>query len=93
MLRMFCSRLSMRAGQSSIVRERTSVSVRLMQPTDVNSVYGFHWYMLRLFELCVCQAMLLLNSRFVSKLSQTVRRYTAIEPKCDKELGLGVSRY
>lgn len=53
MLRVFCSRLSMRAEQSNIVRERTSVSVWLMQPTDVNSVYGFHWDMLRLFESCV----------------------------------------
>jgi len=89
MLRVFCSRLSMRAEQSSIVRERTSVSVWLMQPTDVNSVYGLHWYA-SVVEVVCFKPCSFFNLRLVSKLSQRVRRYTAIEPKCDKELGLGV---
>jgi hypothetical protein len=40
----------------------------------------------------VFHAMLFLNSRCVSMLSQTVRRYTAIDSKCDEGLARGMRR-
>jgi hypothetical protein len=53
MLGMLCSSLSMRLGRYSIGSERTSFSVWLMEPTDVNAVDGFHCRVFWLMGLCV----------------------------------------
>lgn len=53
MLRVLWSSLSMRVGICRIARERTSFSVWLMEPTDVNAVDGFHCRALWMMGLCV----------------------------------------